>query len=59
MANGKKEHVVSTDFKGIQTVSDLRKYLDDCNNRLKSSKYLYHYTTLNNVVKYSAAVVGI
>lgn len=51
MANGKKEHVVSTDFKGIQTVSDLRKYLDDCNNRLKSSKYLYHYTTLNNVVK--------
>lgn len=41
----------SNAFKNISTPIDLVRYLNDSNERLKSSKYIYHYTTLSNAIK--------
>lgn len=38
-------------FSNINTSEELKLYLDDMTNRLKNSPYLYHYTTISNVVK--------
>ena len=51
MENTKKKQTIPSAFSGINTTSELRLYLDDSINRLKSSKYIHHYTTLENVVK--------
>lgn len=48
--NSKKQMTPSA-FSRIDTISGLRFYLDDSANRLKSSIYIHHYTTLENVVK--------
>lgn len=38
-------------FADIQTVDDLKLYLDDIHQRLRSSIYLYHYTTVSRVIE--------
>lgn len=40
-----------TDFSKITSPSQLCLYLDDSANRLKNSKYIFHYTSLFTVVK--------
>lgn len=51
MADIKKKKDIPTVFAEIETSQELRQYLDDSINRLRSSKFIHHYTTLNNVVK--------
>lgn len=51
MKNRDKKSETPTSFSDIQTAEDLKLYLDDTANRLRSSPYLYHYTTVSNVIK--------
>jgi hypothetical protein len=37
-------------FPKIETPEELVEYLDDVNLRLRSAKFLYHYTTLSNAI---------
>ena len=42
---------VPTNFSDIYSAEELKLYLDDMASRLKNSPYLYHYTTISNVIK--------
>lgn len=46
----RNEESTSAAFSAIQTPAELIRYLDDSTKRLKSSTYLYHYTTISRVV---------
>ena len=50
MKSTSKKKEIPTNFPDIQTAEQLKIYLDDSTNRLKNSRFLYHYTT----VEYSA-----
>lgn len=51
MNNKNEKSKVPRKFSNINTSEELKLYLDDMTNRLKNSPYLYHYTTISNVVK--------
>ena len=51
MKSKDKKNEAPTNFPDIETVEGLKLYLDDTANRLKNSPYLYHYTTVSNVIK--------
>lgn len=51
MNNKDGKSKVPRKFSNINTSEELKLYLDDMTNRLKNSPYLYHYTTISNVVK--------
>ena len=51
MKSKDKKNEVPTNFPDIETVEGLKLYLDDMASRLKNSPYLYHYTTVSNVIK--------
>ena len=51
MKSKDKKNEAPTSFSDIETVEELKLYLDDTANRLKNSPYLYHYTTVSNVIK--------
>ena len=42
---------IPTNFQAIKTVQDLILYLDDFSARSKNYQYVYHYTTLPNLIK--------
>lgn len=49
---GKKYNIsVPTDFSKIETARELVMYLDDFTARTKKYRYIYHYTTLKNLIK--------
>lgn len=47
-SNNKKSKI--SKFSDIQTAEQLALYLDDAPNRLKNNRFLYHYTTVSNVI---------
>lgn len=51
MKSKDKKNEAPTNFPDIKTVEGLKLYLDDTANRLRNSPYLYHYTTVSNVIK--------
>lgn len=51
MQSKDKNRGVPTNFSDINTARELKLYLDDTANRLRNSPYLYHYTTVSNVIK--------
>ena len=51
MNNKNEKSKVPRKFSNINTSEELKLYLDDMTNRLKNGPYLYHYTTISNVVK--------
>ena len=51
MNNKNEKSKVPRKFSNINTSEELKLYLDDMTNRLKNSPYLYHYTTISNVIK--------
>lgn len=51
MKSTDKKKEIPTNFPDIQTAEQLKMYLDDSANRLKNSRFLYHYTTVSNVIK--------
>lgn len=51
MQSKDKNRELPTNFSDIQTAEDLRLYLDDTASHLRNSPYLYHYTTVSNVIK--------
>lgn len=51
MKSTSKKKEIPTNFPDIQTAEQLKIYLDDSTNRLKNSRFLYHYTTVSNAIK--------
>lgn len=45
------KNLAPTKFSDINTVENMKLYLDDSDRRLRNSPFLYHYTTFSNVVK--------